>query len=76
MYTRNKKDKTDMSRLTIPFLSKYNKEKHKIYTNKSIRLNSYNKRRSRRLTETVSSPRSYSKIFREVKTASPRSLRK
>jgi hypothetical protein len=31
MYTRNKKDKTDMSRLTIPFLSKYNKEKHKIY---------------------------------------------
>ena len=75
MYTRNKKDNTDMSRLTIPFLSKYNKEKHKIYTNKTIRLNSYNKRRSRRSTDSISSissPRSYSKIFREVKSASPR----
>ena len=75
MYTRNKKDKIDMSRLTIPFLSKYNKEKHKIYTNKTIRLNSYNKRRSRRSTDSISSissPRSYSKIFREVKSASPR----
>ena len=74
MYTRNKKDKTDMSRLTIPFLSKYNKEKHKIYTNKSIRLNSYNKRRSRRSTDSVSvsTPISYSKIFRDVKSVSPR----
>jgi hypothetical protein len=72
IYTRNQKDRTDMSGLTIPFLSKYNKEKHKIYTNKTIKLNTHNKRRSRRSTDSISSSRSYSKIFREVKSASPR----
>ena len=75
IYTRTKKDKSEMSNLIIPFLSKYNKDKHKIYMNKTVRLNSYNPKRSKRSTDTASSVRSYSKIFRSVKSNSKRSSR-
>jgi hypothetical protein len=70
MYTRTKKDRNDMSNLVIPFLTKYNKEKHKIYMNKTVRLNSYNRKRSKRSSDTASSVRSYSKMFRSVKSKS------
>jgi len=76
IYTRTKKDRNEMSNLVIPFLSKYNKEKHKIYMNKTVRLNSYNKKRSKRSSDTASSVRSYSKIFKSVKSKSQRSSRK
>jgi hypothetical protein len=75
IYTRTKKDISEISNLNIPFLSKYNKEKHKIYMNKTVTLNSYNKKRSKRNSNTTSSVRSYSKIFRDVKSASKKSLR-
>ena len=73
IYTRTKKDKNEMSRLSIPFLSKYNKAKHKIYMNKTVRLNTYNTKRSKRSSDTTSSVRSYSKIFRDVKSNSKKS---
>jgi hypothetical protein len=75
IYTRTKKDQHEISKLIIPFLSKYNKEKHKIYMNKSVRLNSYNKKRSKRISDTMSSVRSYSKLFRNVKSKSQKSLK-
>jgi hypothetical protein len=73
IYTRNKKDRNNISNLVIPFLSKYNTEKHKIYLNKTVPLTPYNKRRSKISSDTISSARSYSKIFKSVKSNSLKS---